>query len=545
MQRNLTTLHSMIEKRALIMGAQKRIVTSSGKEGAWMFDFRAVLLDPVFLDLWAELVWEELEPLYPFQVGGQETAAIPLVTALVLKSLQKGKKINGFYIRKSRKRYDLQQHVEGTLTDAPIVLLDDLINSGGSIDRQVHILEGLGKRVCAVHTIVRFRDEAAYAFLQPRAISLRSFFTVSDFNLTYTPEQNGFPSPQEWYRVLWYGKGENPTFTYSVPKSAPIIDEERLYLGGDSGYFWAIRQSDGTEAWRFKVGKGTHDGKNIFSSPALHKGTVYFGAYDGNVYALDTKTGTLLWKYTDADWVGSSPVVAPDVGLVFIGLEFGLFGKRGGIVALDMQTGGKTWGYTVPGLVHASPGYSIAHGVVGVGSNNGVFYLFEARTGNLRWQHTTMGEIKYGCAFDEERGLVFFGSLDGNLYAVDIKTGELRHTYKTEAGIYSTPLVAKDTVYIGSLDKQVYAFEIDTGKVRWVRETNGRIFSSPAFIDQHLFIGSNDGRLYEIDPTTGKILTFFQTTERVVNKIVYNPSTKRFFLPTFANEIYCLTRKEN
>ena len=30
-------------------------------------------------------------------------------------------------------------------------------------------------------------------------------------------------------------------------------------------------------------------------------------------------------------------------------------------------------------------------------------------------------------------------------------------------------------------------------------------------------------------------------TERVTNKIAY-PSTKRFFVPTFANEVYCLER---
>jgi outer membrane protein assembly factor BamB len=72
--------------------------------------------------------------------------------------------------------------------------------------------------------------------------------------------------------------------------------------------------------------------------------------------------------------------------------------------------------------------------------------------------------------------------------------------------------------------------------------TGGRIFATPIIAEGSLWIGSNDGRLYELDPQSGRLVSFFQVTERIVNRIVYNEKTKRFFVPTSKNEMYCIER---
>jgi outer membrane protein assembly factor BamB len=46
---------------------------------------------------------------------------------------------------------------------------------------------------------------------------------------------------------------------------------------------------------------------------------VYVGSPEGNVYALNAKTGAKLWSYTTPNPVGSSPVVAN--GMVYIGSD--------------------------------------------------------------------------------------------------------------------------------------------------------------------------------------------------------------------------------
>jgi serine/threonine-protein kinase len=55
----------------------------------------------------------------------------------------------------------------------------------------------------------------------------------------------------------------------------------------------------------------------VNSSPAVANGVVYVGSWDNDVYALNAKTGDLLWSYATGAGVDSSPAVAN--GVVYVG----------------------------------------------------------------------------------------------------------------------------------------------------------------------------------------------------------------------------------
>lgn len=527
-------------------GAVKRrsdglhIVDSEGGDLAWLVDFRSILLTPLFLKLAADVFWETFNHAYPFQVGGLETTALPLIASIVLRGSERGMPVNGFYVRKSRKHYGLQKTVEGTLTSDPIILIDDVLNSGASFARLIRVLADEGRSVSDVFAFIRYRNHA-YEFGE--GVTLTTLFTPQDIGLAYQEKKKQMPRPDA-FSILWRVPGANPNFFYRIPKSAPALDADKVYMGGDDGVMHARYQKSGAVAWAFKIRGAGDRGKKIFSSPAVHGDTVFFGAYDGTFYALDARTGEERWAYADADWVGSSPTIASGLGLVFVGLEYGLLHKQGGIAALDIATGMKRWEFIeMPSLTHGSPAYSEKLNAVAIGSNDGVLYCFRALDGVLLWQFRTGGEIKAAPIFDEERGLVIFGSFDGKVYALDRKDGAIVFAYETGAGIYSTPCIWKGRVLVSSLDKSIYCLNLDSFALEWSFQTAGRIFSSPEIVTDLLYVGANDGRLYELDPSTGRHTAFFQATERITNKIAYNPGTKHFFVPTYANELYCLERK--
>jgi outer membrane protein assembly factor BamB/orotate phosphoribosyltransferase len=536
-------LREAIRKHVFVTKDTHTIVHSvdgDGQDSNWLFDFRAILLEARHLDAVATLFWEIYKDHPRFQVGGIETASIPMIAAIVMKSVERGTPVNGFFIRKSRKKSGLLNMVEGRVTDQPIILVDDLINSGYSFTRQLAVTDELGHKVTDLFAILRFRDEDYYQFAKEKGIRITTIFSLPDFGIPHLIDKKT-AAPHVPFRVVWRFRSDNPGLFYVVPKSAPVLDEGRVYFGSDNGFFWALNQEDGSIAWKYRVGFHPKR-KAIFSTPAIHDGCVYFGSYDGNVYALDANTGKRKWIFMEADWVGSSPALAIKEELLFIGLEFGLWGKRGGIAALSLRTGEKKWEYRMPGLTHGSPAYSAAHNLVAIGSNDKTAYVFEARTGKLRWKYSTEGEIKGAPAFDDKRGLVLFASFDGGLYIFDAPTGNLLHRFGAEYGFYSNPLLHGDHVYIASFDKKLYAINLDTFQKSWEFTTRGRIFATPVMVDGHIFIGSNDARLYEIDSKTGKEMSAFQVTERITNRIAHNSKTNRFFLPTFANELYCLER---
>ena len=96
----------------------------------------------------------------------------------------------------------------------------------------------------------------------------------------------------------------------------------------------------------------------VFSSPAVSNGVVYVGSYDSNVYALNATTGATVWNYTTGGAVLSSPAVVN--GVVYIG------SSDNNVYALNTTTGAKVWNYTTGSGVESSP--AVANGTVYVGS---------------------------------------------------------------------------------------------------------------------------------------------------------------------------------
>lgn len=533
-------LKSIIKEKAIVRKSERKIVSQNGKNTpAWLIDLRSIFFDPEALNLIAEVFWEQFEKEYPFQVGGQEVAAIPIVSAIVLKSQEIGKPVNGFIIRKSRKHTGLQKIIEGNLTDDKIILVDDLINSGLTIMRQLEVLKSAGRKAEKVFTLVNYQPQRNQQLLSEQQVDLIAPFTLDDFDLPMSFKTEEVSKDN--FEAVWRFQSPDPNYFHRVSKSAPAIDDKRVYFGSDNGIFWAIYQKNGSVAWKFKTGEHA-EGKGIFSDPVVHKDAVYFGSYDGNFYALDRNNGKLIWKYMDADFIGSSPAIAPDLEMIFVGLEFGLFKKQGGIVALDFK-GKKIWESRMSQFVHCSPAYCAEKKVVAIGGNDHQVYLFDAKTGKLKWKFKTGGEVKASLVFDTDRNLLLFGSFDKNLYALDIDTGEVKGKMETGEIIYSTPKVYKGDVFFSSLDKYLYSMNLDSGELNWKYSCESRIFSSPEIADGKILIGANNGMLYEIDPATGKTLSIFIATERITNRIAYNPETKHYFVPTYANEIYCLKKK--
>jgi outer membrane protein assembly factor BamB len=539
-EKKISKVRDEIKKNALIFNHQQRIVDNRGNEAQWIFDLRNVFLKPEFLDMVADIFWSLFEKEYPFQVGGQETAAIPFISAIVLKSHLIKKPVNGFFIRKSRKPIGLQKIIEGCINDEKIILVDDLINTCTTVFRQAKVLDAVGRKVDTYFSLVNFHGDKNIEKLSEKKIKLVSLFGLSDFDISYGQKKRD--ALEEGFDEIWKFKSPRPQYHQRQTKCTPCLDKDKIYYGNDSGYFWALNQSDGTVAWKFKTGYDFQK-KYIYSSPVIYKNWVYFGAYDGNVYALDKETGKLRWKNMDSDYIGSSPAISQDLKMLFISCQYGLFKRKGGaLLALDIETGKKKWEYAIPALTESSPAcYKDKKNVV-VGSNNGFVYLLDAENGKLRWKFRTNGPVKSSFTFDQERNLVLFGSYDKCLYALDIDSGEIKGKFETREIIYSTPVIFGRNVFLTSLDKNMYSLNLESGKLNWRFEAGGRIFSSPRIYENYIYFGSTDGRMYEID-SENKKKSYFQTLERITDDIVFNPQTQRFFLATYANEIYCLVKK--
>jgi len=91
----------------------------------WIFNFKTASLDKEFLQLFSELFQSKYTAGEGLQICGMEAGALPLLAHL---SYTVPNVKNAFYIRKSRKKADLANLVEGTIRkNLPIVVIDDIL----------------------------------------------------------------------------------------------------------------------------------------------------------------------------------------------------------------------------------------------------------------------------------------------------------------------------------------------------------------------------------------------------------------------------------
>ena len=108
--------------------------------------------------------------------------------------------------------------------------------------------------------------------------------------------------------------------------SSPAVVNGVVYVGSYDSSFYALNARTGTVLWKYQTGSQV----GIDSSPAVVSGVVYFGADDpdNSVYALNASTGALLWKYTTGSDVESSPAVVN--GVLYVGsLDRNLYALKG------------------------------------------------------------------------------------------------------------------------------------------------------------------------------------------------------------------------
>ena len=173
-------LLEFIKKYGIIF---EHVKLSSNVETDYYYDIKRVALHPKGIDLLAELLLEKMAKYAPKSVGGLEMGAIPLATAVMLKSTWVGKYkigLNSFFIRKNPKTHGLEKKIEGRLIP-PAVIVDDVITSGQSVMDAINAVNDQGYNVKAVVCVIDREEEGTPNVLKQRKIRYSSLFKHSDF----------------------------------------------------------------------------------------------------------------------------------------------------------------------------------------------------------------------------------------------------------------------------------------------------------------------------------------------------------------------------
>lgn len=167
-------LIELLKKRDVVKFG--RFQLSSGKESDYYVDVKRAITDPKVLEKIAEIILGKMDKEGTDKIAGPVLGAIPIVTAVSLKS-----EIPMLMIRKVKKGYGTSKLIEGDLKKGDkVIVVEDVTTTGNSLARSVEVLRENGGIVKNAFVVVD-RSEGAIENLKIRGIHLEPLVSIGDF----------------------------------------------------------------------------------------------------------------------------------------------------------------------------------------------------------------------------------------------------------------------------------------------------------------------------------------------------------------------------
>ncbi len=336
------------------------------------------------------------------------------------------------------------------------------------------------------------------------------------------------PNAKEW------------TFTAGEPLQQASIAQGTIYVSGDGGRLgdpsddriYALNAATGAKIWSRRldnmsmttpvvarglvfVGAGNQQFTSAQQARVLHLASrhVLRGTGPCAVYALNARTGRIVWKY--ATQGEDMPSAVYHRGVVYAATG------GGHVYAFHARGGGVLWKRSIGSYVSMSSP-ALSGGMLYVsGAHPYNVYALNARSGRVAWSVGLPGVFAGSddCSVAVTRHHVFVEGTTGSwthpasvLFALK-KNGQLAWQRKLGSGSLpkdievSAPMVHGGTVYIGSpLTDTEYALSTQDGRLLWSFQAAGPISESAAEAGGRLYVGDGKGMLYALNARTGKEL---------------------------------------
>jgi outer membrane protein assembly factor BamB len=301
-----------------------------------------------------------------------------------------------------------------------------------------------------------------------------------------------------------------------------------VYAGGEDGQLHAVDARSGEKRWAFQAG-----GK-LRTRATAADGALYFQADDGLLYKLDAASGREAWRVKILDKpVERLPFDNPKSRFDRFGSDVTAAGGRlyvgtheGKLLALEAATGARAWELATGDSVLAAP--SLAEGRLYFGSYDKHVYAVDAASGRLLWKRDTQGAVVSTPAVAGD--LVVVGNRCYDLLGIRSATGEIAwKRYLWFSWIESSAVVRDGVAYVGSSDAaSVGAFDAQTGQPRWQADVFGWAWGQPAVTDDRVYAATSSQAGYPAGHKAG-VMALDRASGRVAWRYEAKPAEKGAF----------------
>jgi len=283
-------------------------------------------------------------------------------------------------------------------------------------------------------------------------------------------------------------------------RTAPLADEERVYVATRGGAVYAFDRESGEPAWPEPAELGSSPGDGL----ALVAGTLWVPGHDGVLYGLAPGNGAIVHRLDVGGRLSSAPLDSQ--GCLYLSVDVDARTLRAGagdVVAVDAAQGKETqrWKVSQRGLRAQA---ALWNRTLYIGDRGGGFYALDLRQGKVETLPVRGGRILGAALVDLERGQVIVGDSYGRLLALD-RAGRERWATRLQGAVVGRPLLHEGALYAGAGDGRVYALDPATGQpLREPFQTRDAVAAPLEGWRDLVFASSNDGYLYALEASNGR-----------------------------------------
>ena len=299
----------------------------------------------------------------------------------------------------------------------------------------------------------------------------------------------------------------------------PVVAGDRVYTMDSASIVTAFNRNSGEEIWRIDLEDEDEEDDGFFGGGiAYEAGRIFVTTGFAYVYALDARTGLILWRQQVSGPIRAAPSVSSERVFVLT-VDNQLF-------ALSAVDGARLWEHSgiqeTAGLIGtASP--AVEESVLVVPYSSGEIFGLLADSGRVLWSDSLSAIRRVDPIADLahirglpviDRGLVVAISHSGRMVAIDERRGS--RAWDIDVGGIEMPWVAGDFIFVLTNEAQVLCLTRREGRVRWVRQLerfedmedleDPIHWVGPVLAGDRLIVAGSHEQAVSISPYTGEVL---------------------------------------
>ena len=251
--------------------------------------------------------------------------------------------------------------------------------------------------------------------------------------------------------------------------------------------------------FKFKV----EDGGSLTGGFAVSGNALLFGTETGGMYAINRRTGSVLWSYRGVNSVTGAPVV--------VGENVFFAQGNGTVTCLKVADGSRVW-ETVPAERENSmidSGLTAGNGMLFFARSDYKLYAVSQKDGRTLWTYSGSSQgLRTAPAYSD--GKVYLGEYDGIFSIIDAKTGK-RIGGGGAGGAINSPVVSNGNVYFSSWDGSVQAVKINGIEPLWNAKIGDPVTTAPVTDGNLIVVGTGRGIAAGLNAKNGSIIWNFNT----------------------------------